>query len=289
VQTSITQTALWVGNVVTYTVNLVCRPGVNVLQEDLAADRLSLQGLQVVGHTLRREVSAEGETRYTAAYRLTTFEPGTETVGIGDWVVRYAIGSAQGGSAPAQELRIPGAALAWRSALPAALATLDIRGGRAPAAPPWWWQHTRAAAMALVAVSVSALGGLLDPRVTLGRPRKAKRRAGREAARDLRSTFAALRDADVTSPAERLAAYAALETAVRRHAAESTALPVAALTPDELRARLAAYPASFSGDEIRRILDECQRARYQPAERLPDPQQFHSTLESATLLFPDAR
>ena len=39
VRSSVSQTALWVGSPVTYTVALSCRPGVDVLQEDLAALR----------------------------------------------------------------------------------------------------------------------------------------------------------------------------------------------------------------------------------------------------------
>lgn len=290
VQTRVSQTALWVGNVVTYTVTLVCRPDVDVLQEDLGADKLTLMGLQVVGHTLNRQATADGRTRYTVSYQVTTFEPGAEAVGIGDWTVRYVVGATgRGGSAPAQDLRIPGAALAWRSALPAALRTLDIRGGRTPQPAPGWWRATRAAGLILMATSVGASGWLLATWLGAGRPRQAKRRVSRESAHDLQTAFNALRDAPVSGAAERLAAYAALEAAVRRYAGEVTSLPTLALTPAEFRERLSVGVAPLPADLVCRILTGCQGARYQSANRLPDEQHFRDTLAAAAELVAGAR
>src|SRR5687767_9414000 len=76
VQTALSQTALWAGQVVTYTVTLTCRPTVDILQGDLDADKVALEGLQVVGQTLNRRVLSDGSTQYVVVYRLTTFEPG---------------------------------------------------------------------------------------------------------------------------------------------------------------------------------------------------------------------
>lgn len=289
VQTRVSQTALWVGNVVTYTVTLMCRPGVDVLQEDLGADKLTLTGLQVVGHTLNRQVGRDGRAQYTVSYQVTTFEPGAEAVGIGDWTVRYVVGATGRGGSAAQDLRIPGAALAWRSALPSALRTLDIRGGRTPQPAPGWWRATRAAGLILIATSVGASGWLLATWLGAGRPRQAKRRVSRESVHDLRSAFSSLRDAPVSGAAERLAAYAALEAAVRRYAGEVTSLPALALTPAEFRERLSVGVAPLPADLVCRILTGCQGARYQSADRLPDEQHFRDTLAAAAELVAGTR
>jgi hypothetical protein len=283
VQTALSQTALWAGQVVTYTVTLTCRPTVDILQGDLDADKIVLEGLQVIGQTLDRRVGSDGSTQYVVVYRLTTFEPGATAVGIGDWTVRYAIGAAAGASAPAQELRVPGAALAWRSALPDEPKTLDLRGDRAVEPVPGWWRYTRAVAVGLIFTSVLAVGALLVTRVASGRPRDKGRKARRDAARDLRDTLTALGDADVTTPAARVSAYERLEAAVRKHAGEVTALPAAALTPAEFRQRANGTP--FSMEELSRILESCQRARFVPLERVPDAADFRGTLESAAQLF----
>jgi hypothetical protein len=283
VQTALSQTALWAGQVVTYTVTLTCRPTVDILQGDLDADKVALEGLQVVGQTLNRRVLSDGSTQYVVVYRLTTFEPGVAAIGIGDWTVRYAIGAAVGASAPAQELRVPGAALAWRSALPDEPKTLDLRGDRAVEPVSGWWRYTRSIALGLIFTAVFAVGTLLVTRVASRRPRDKGRKARRDSARDLRNTLIELGDADVTTPAARVSAYERLETAVRRYAGEVTALPAAALTPVELRQRANGTP--FSMDELSRILESCQRARFVPPERVPDAADFRATLESAAQLF----
>lgn len=288
VRTSLSQTALWLGSTVTFTVSLTCQPGVDVLQEDLGADKLTLEGLQVVGHTLNRRVTPDGRTHYDAAYRLTTFEPGAETLTIGDWTVRYTAG-AQGVSQPARDLRIPGAVVAWRSALPAALKTLEARSDRVVVPAPRWWRAARPAGIALLAGSAGVFGWLLFKRVSAGRTRKPPRSLHREAARDLQGALRALRDADVSSAVHRLAAYETLDAAVRSHVSKVTALSGSALTPGECRDRLAQSPVPFSADAIGRILSECQDARYQPVERLPGEDRFHATLDTAAEAFARAR
>ena len=93
---------------------------------------------------------------------------------------------------------MPGAALAWRSALPDEPKTLDLRGDRAVEPVPGWWRYTRSIALGLIFTSVFAVGTLMVTRVASGRPRDKRRKARRDAARDLRNTLTELGDADVT-------------------------------------------------------------------------------------------
>ena len=279
VQTGVSQTALWAGQIVTYTVTLTCRPTVDILQGDLDSDKLSLAGLQVVGQTLERESTADGGTRYVVTYRVTTFEPGAEKIGIADWTVRYATGVAAGASAPAQEVRVPGVALAWRSALPDEPKTLDLRESRGVEPAPDWWRRTGSMALASVVVALVAIGALLATRVASRRPRDTRRKARREAARDLRTTLSELDVTDVSTPAARVSAYERLDAALRRHVGEVTDLPAAALSPAEFPQRTTATP--FAIDELSRVLDSCQRARYVPLERVPDAEAFRATLADA--------
>ena len=276
VQTALSQTALWAGHVVTYAVTITCRPGVDILQGDLDADKLMLEGLQAVGQTLDRRVLDDGSAQYVATYRLTTFEPGAEKVGIGDWVVRYASGASAGASTPAQEARIPGAALAWRSALPDEPRSLDLRGDRGVEPTPDWWRYTRPTAFALIVVSLMSVGTLVATRVASRRPRDTRKRPRREAARDLRTTLTELDAADVSTPAARVSAYERLEAALRRHVAEVTGLPAMALTPAELAARANGTPLPL--DEVSRVLESCQRARFAPLDRVPNVEEFRATV-----------
>jgi hypothetical protein len=290
VQTSVSQTALFVGSVVAYTVRLTCRADVDILQEDLGPDKLSLDGLQVVNHSVDRNPLSDGRIAYTVRYRLTTFEPGTETVGVGDWTVRYAAQARTAGAgSPAQEVQIPGVTLAWRSALPAALNTLELRDARPPDPAPAWWRSARSVAVGLLVVSAFSLGWLAITRVAARRVPKAKRRVGKQSAREIESALAALRTTAVASPADRVKAYAALEAAVKRRAGDLAMLPGAALTASEFAARLSRHPTPMSADELARILDACERARYQPVDRLSSEQEFVATLDAAEKLLVPAR
>ena len=270
VRSSVSQTALWVGSPVTYTVTLSCRPGVDVLQEDLAADRLTVEGLQVVGHSIDRHVANDGRVEYVVTYRLATFEPGAEAVGIRDWVVRYGSGAQAGQTTAARELAIPGVPLAWRSALPGAIAALDLRAGPLAPAAPGWWGSTRSTSLTLLALSAVLFAVAIARQAAAGGRLRIKRRAKRTSARDVQSAFGAIRDGDVTDPARRRAAYDDLDATVRRLVVDLTTAPAASLTPHELRERLANAPAHLSVDDLARVLEECDRARYQPIDRLPE-------------------
>jgi hypothetical protein len=281
VRSSVSQTALWVGSPVTYTVALSCRPGVDVLQEDLAADRLPVDGLHVVGHSIDRHVANDGRVEYVVTYRLATFEPGAEAVGIRDWVVRYGSGAQTGQTTAARELAIPGVPLAWRSALPGAIAALDLRAGPLAPAAPGWWGSTRSISLTLLALSAVLFAAAIARRAAAGGLLRIKRRAKRTSARDVQSAFGAIRDGDVTDPARRRAAYDDLDATVRRMVAALTTAPAASLTPHELRARLADAPAHLSVDDLARVLEECDRARYQPIDRLPGASDFTAAVEAA--------
>lgn len=290
VRTSLSQTALWVGTVATYSVSLTCRPGVDVLQEDLGADKLTLAGMQVVAHSMQRSVSADGHTHYQVAYALTTFEPGAETLSVNDWTVRYTAGPATpGASQPARDLRIPGVSLAWRSALPAELKTLDVRHERAVERAPNWWRLTRATGLVLIALSSAAFGWLLFLRMSAGRPSKPKRSRQRDSAREIQATLGSLREMNLSSAAHRLEAYATLEAAFRRHLGSVTALPESALTPVEWHDRLVATPMSASADSVVRVLDECQAARYQSTDRLPEEERLRASIDEVAAMVASRR
>jgi hypothetical protein len=51
------------------------------------------------------------------------------------------------------------------------------------------------------------------------------------------------------------------------------------LSPAEFPHRANATP--FAIDELSRLLDSCQRARYAPLERVPDEEAFRATLADA--------
>ena len=80
--------AIWIADRLTYTVEIVCPRGLDILTEDLGRDRLKLTGLDLVGSdNSRRE--EDGVTRYRFEYVLTTYRVDVATPTIGSFPVRY--------------------------------------------------------------------------------------------------------------------------------------------------------------------------------------------------------
>ena len=52
---------------------------------------------------------------------------------------------------------------------------------------------------------------------------------------------------------------------------------------------LPAEPAALAAEELGRILHACERARYQPIDRLPSAQDFHAMLDAAEQLLANVR
>ena len=134
-QAQLDRTALWVGDRLTYTVNLTCQPGVDILADDLTPDKLRLDGLKVVGNDTDRQVEPGGLTKYRFRYYLTTYSVEVPTVTIGTLDVRYYVqrpGQRLEDAAPAGEVEVPAAAVAVRSALPDNQKSYAIRDARPP-------------------------------------------------------------------------------------------------------------------------------------------------------------
>ena len=49
VRTSIDRTAIWVADRLTYTIELTCRRGIDVVADDLSRDKLKTEGLDIIG------------------------------------------------------------------------------------------------------------------------------------------------------------------------------------------------------------------------------------------------
>lgn len=290
VRTSVSQTALWVGAPVTYRVELVCADGVDVLQEDLGPDRLTLTGLQVASHEVLREVSPGGRIRYVVSYQLTTYDPGpAETVTVADWTVRYSAGApAAGSTSNVREVTVPGVPLGWRSALPGELKSLDLRADRAATPMPWWWGPVRETGWASLAIGVLALATAVAARLGVRRP-TIRRRSARGPVRHLQAALEALRAGDHGGETERREAFGALARAVRQCAAEVTGVPARALTPAELEGRWPAAMAAVPAADIARVLGTCDAALYQPPDRLPDARALASAIDDAAQAFAAVR
>ncbi|HKB12588.1 MAG TPA: hypothetical protein VKD69_18125, partial [Vicinamibacterales bacterium] len=133
VRTSLSKTAVWVADRVTYTITIACSKAVDILADDLAKDKLRVDGLDVVATDWDRTATADDRTIYTFHYDMTTYRVDQPELKIAPLTVRYYMrraGQRPGDAAPAGEVQIPATVIAFRSALPDGQETYPIRDGR---------------------------------------------------------------------------------------------------------------------------------------------------------------
>jgi hypothetical protein len=287
VRASVDRTAIWPGDRVTYGIDIVCAKGVEILLDDLAKEKLRVNGLDIVNSDTTTTVDADERTTYRLRYVLTTYRVDTPSLSIEPISARYyqrRPGQRLQDIAPAGEVPIPGAVIAFRSTLPD-LPVYDLRDGRAAA--PRHPVASRAGAIGLALIVISLAPALLVA-VTFvrRRTRKTGRRSARQARIDQRTTLERLRSLDVTTEDDRRRAYDEISTAVRQHVAAASGVPAPSLTAEEVDAALEHGGAGLrtgriSRESVASLLAACDEARYGPPQALPSPQACRDALATA--------
>jgi len=109
-QAQLDRTALWIGDRLTYTIELTCQPGVDILADDLTPDKLRLDGLKILGNDTDRRVEPGDVTAYRFRYYLTTYSVDAPTLTIGALDIRYYVqrpGQRLEDTAPAGDVEVP--------------------------------------------------------------------------------------------------------------------------------------------------------------------------------------
>lgn len=291
VKTWLSRTALWVGDRVTFTVEIACAPNVDVFTEDLAKEKLRVQGLEVVSAEAERETRDDGGVTHRIHYRLVTYDIGSPTARIEELRFRYYVrraGQRLEDAVPAGEGRVPGAALAWRSTIPDDLQELAVRDVRPAIELSPLLRHAGLIGLALLLISAAPVAVWGASLLRRSWPRRG-RRSARDTKQAVRTTLEELRRLDPTTEAERRSAYARLDAAVRRHVADVADVPAQSLTPVEIASRLRANGSRLSPDEVGALLDECERARYGPAAQVPPAERLRDAIAKAEQLMMSAR
>lgn len=280
VRTWLSQTALWVGDHITFTVEVISPPTINLLSEDFAKEKLTVEGLEVLQADSDRSVDASGHVIQRYRYVLTSYQT-ESTLKIADWVVRYATLGAGGrveDSVAAGELKIPGAVVALRSTLPDTLPSMAARDRGDLQPVPAALRLARPVGIVLMLVSVVPVAIWAGSWLRLIGPR-IRRRTLRSVRKHARTALDELELMDVSNDDQRRDAYTQLNVIMRQHLSQVTGLPAHALTPDEIAKRLG--PDSTALDSIETVLADCERARYEPPHRLPSAERFRESLAAA--------
>jgi hypothetical protein len=284
INSTIDRTALWVGDHVTYLVEVHCAPTVDIVTEDFNKEKIPLQGLEVASSSTERvQNEATGAVTYKFRYVLTTYDPLAPSLSVGAWKVRY--GKRRAGQriedmAAATELTVPGGNLALRSTLPDDIQSTEPRDSRAPEPLPMFLSLARPVGLGLVLVSVAPAIVWTTALVARRRP-KDRRRDRRSLRSRAKQTLAELQNVDVSSEAARREAYGRLNAVLRQRIADVTGIPAPALTPPEIVTRLQTAKPKWPAESFSTLLEECERAGYGPPGTLPSADSFRSSVLSA--------
>src|SRR5262249_18071636 len=111
VHTSASRTAVWVGDPITYTIELRCAAQVDIVTEDRGRGGLRVDGLEIRDVAIDREVSEAGLLTSRVNYSLVTYNLDAPALKIGEIPVRYSIRRpgqrAEDPAPPSGEVRVP--------------------------------------------------------------------------------------------------------------------------------------------------------------------------------------
>ena len=282
VHTSVSHTAVWVGDRVTYSIELRCAPQVDIVTEDLATERLKVDGLEIRDVAIDRDASEAGRLTYRVNYSLVTFNVEAPALKIGAISVRYSIRRpgrrAEDPAPPSGEVRIPPLTLALRSTLPDTEVPAQIRDARPLQPLPRRVALAQPVGIGLLIVAAAPVGLLLFKlaqragRVRSRGPRRVTRR-------ERRASLEQIKALDIASPSIHRDAYAKLDALIRDRARQTTGIAVAALTPSELPGATTHPDQVRQLEQIQTLSAECERAKYAPQP--PDPERWSSVLLEA--------
>lgn len=275
VETSVTRTAVWVGDRVTYTVTLHCPARVEIVSDDLLADRLQTSGLEMLAVTADRESLEPDQVVHRVRYTFATYRIDGAPLTIAAFAVRYFVtqpGVTSAAGAPAGEVLVPALSIALRSTIDEADAGRAIRDGRPLLPVPRRMRLAVPAGLGLLLLAAAPVA----PWALAAARRLRRTRAphnGRLTRKQIRASLESIKALDVRTVEARRDAYTQLDAWVRQRMADAMGIEAAALTPPEL---LSFLPATESGNWLaaaHAVVVECERAKYaadpSSAERWP--------------------
>lgn len=275
VRTWVSQTAVWLGDHVTYVIELRGAPQVEILTDDLAPEQLRLDGLEILETATELDASVADRVVHRMRYTLATYAVDAEALTIAAIPVRYSIrrpGQRAEEALPAGEVVVPPLTLGLRSTIPPSEAAVAVRDQRAARPLPRRVRYANLAGVVLVALAIAPVvlwGADLIRRARRARPLRRRRVTPQER----RAALDELRALDVSSEGARRDAYARLDAWIREHVQLSSGIPAAALTPAEIPRAVPDARRALWLEQIERVLVECERAKYAPdpppADRWP--------------------
>lgn len=266
------RTAVWVADRVAFTVDIVCDRGVEILLDDLAKEKLRVNGLEIISSDFSATTDATERTTHRLRYVLTTYRVDLSAASVEPISVRYYArrpGQRLQDIAPAGEVVVPGVSVAYRSTLPNTQPAPGLRDRRAEAARHPFFARAQSVGLALVVVSLAPAIVMAAAAVRRRTVRRPGRRSTREIMKEKRDTLERLRSLDVGTDEERRRAYDEISAAVRQHVAATAHVPAPSLTAGEVDTALDRTRTRLPRESVTALLTACDTARYGPPQALP--------------------
>jgi hypothetical protein len=283
VRAALDRTAVWVADRVTYTITIECHKGVDILADDLSKDKLHVDGLEILSSDSDRSAGPDDTTIYAFHYILTAYRVDQPELKIAPLTVRYYVkraGQRIGDAAPAGEVQVPPAVVAFRSVLPDGQDTYAIRDSRNPPARRLRYTWLQPIGIGFVLISIVPVVVAAIAAARRMRPRQ-KAKSPRQVRQDERASFDALHAVDLSGPQGRREVYSQLNALVRDHLQAAAGIDAASLTPAEIDAALARHNGRMPAELVSAVLDACDRARYAPPDALPSADDCRQAIERA--------
>ena len=265
VRTSVSRTALWIGDHVAYSVELRCAPHVDLLLDDLLKERVRVEGGEIVSAETER-TDMNGRITYRVRYTLVTYRVDVSAITIRPISVRYYArgrGQRPGDAAPAGEVAIPQRVLALRSTVPEADQAIALQPPGEVRLSPRYVALARPFGIALILIAVVPAGFLSFHVVRRLRDARTRYQA-RHSRKAKRGSFEQIRTLQPSTEADRRDAFGQLDQYVRDHLAVTGSVAAHTMTPSALGHAVQSWVPPGPHQAVEAVLAACEHARYAP-------------------------
>jgi hypothetical protein len=265
IRTSLSRTAVWVGDRVSYVVELRCAPQVDILLDDLAKERLRVDGGDVESAEAERREN-DGRVIHTMRYTLTTYRVDAPELRVAPIPVRYFArrpGQRADEGSPAGEVTIAPLVIAVRSTLPESAAAIALRPSPSPRPAPAYLRWAQPVGLGLILIAIVPVS-IWSLDLERRRRRARTSHVASPVPRRPRGSFELIKALEPASEVARIEAFDQLDGFLRDHLHATTGIATHALTPAEIRRALDGRAPRLPHDDAERVLAVCERARYGP-------------------------
>jgi hypothetical protein len=276
---------MYVGDTVTYTVEIVCAPGYDIIEDELGRDRLPLEGLEVRAASTARQAPGDGSVVHRASFQLAGYTPERESLRIGPMSIHYYRREGDGRIAnqlPIGSVEVPAQDIALSSTLRESDGAA-IRTATSPVLLPRSVHLLNP--LGLVLVVLPLIATVVGLTVSMARrPSVHVERPIVQPSTDYRFALDEIGQLqEGADPAAIRQAFGRLDHLLREFLAQ-TGVDARSLTPDEIDSR-AADEQMTTHRAAAGVLRECERARYAgPNQPLSRDRLAHLLNEAKTVM-----